>query len=103
MRSRISRSLRSRISFENAARRFIFFFVSSPSSEPKVISMRCLVAEPGATFPWHSHEFDEFTLVTDDETSIGYPPGKLPVEKNTLLLYHRGEQHGSWSTHKQKP
>ena len=40
-------------------------------SDPTVISMRCLLADPGAVFPWHSHAFDEFTLVTDDDTVIG--------------------------------
>src|SRR5437867_4887615 len=65
--------------------------------------MRCLLAEPGAVFPWHSHAFDEFTLVTDDDTVIGYPPGKRPTRRNTLLLYHCGEQHGSWSNSRQKP
>ncbi len=65
--------------------------------------MRCLVAEPGAIFPWHHHPFDEFTLVTDDDTVIGYPPGKRFTVKNTLLLYHRGEEHGSWSDLRQKP
>jgi len=83
--------------------RCIFSFVPSISGEPKVVSMRCLVAEPGATFPWHSHDFEEFTLVTDDETTIGHPSGKRPAEKNTLFLYHRGESHGSWSSPKQKP
>ena len=72
-------------------------------SDPTVISMRCLLADPGAVFPWHSHAFDEFTLVTDDDTVIGYPQGKRPTRRNTLLLYHCGEQHGSWSNSRQKP
>lgn len=65
--------------------------------------MRCLVAHPGAGFDWHSHPFDEFTLVTDDDTIIGYPPGKEPMPQNTLLLYHRGEKHGAWCSLRQAP
>lgn len=65
--------------------------------------MRCLVAEPGASFEWHSHPFEEFTLVADDDTVIGYPPGERPTQKNTLLMYHRGERHGAWCLARQSP
>src|SRR5438552_2828252 len=47
--------------------------------------------------------FDAFTLVTDDQTVIGYPPGKRPTQKNTLLMYHRGERHGAWCSTRQAP
>jgi len=59
-------------------------------SEPTVISMRCLLADPGAVFPWHSHAFDEFTLVTDDDTVIGYPPGETAdQEEHAVALSSR--------------
>lgn len=65
--------------------------------------MRCLAAVPGQHYAWHAHAFCEFTFVSDDSATIGYPPGKLPVEPDTLLFYHPGEQHGSWSSPKQAP
>ncbi len=65
--------------------------------------MHCRVAEPGASYPWHDHPFDEFTLVTEDSTLIGYAPGERPTQPNTLLLYHRGERHGAWNPSKQAP
>ena len=69
----------------------------------RVVSMRCLVAEPGASFEWHSHPFEEFTLVADDKATIGYPPGKRTMQENTLLMYHRGERHGAWCLPGQAP
>src|SRR5438093_13249848 len=54
--------------------------------DPKVISMRCLATEPEASYEWHSHAFAEFTLVTDDQTVIGYPPGKRPSKKGFTLI-----------------
>ncbi len=77
--------------------------MKSFADDPCVVSMRCRVAEPGASYPWHSHPFDEFTLVTDDTTLIGYAAGERPTQSNTLLLYHRGERHGAWNTAKQTP
>ncbi|MGO8699102.1 MAG: helix-turn-helix domain-containing protein [Limisphaerales bacterium] len=68
-----------------------------------VVSMRCLVAESGASYDWHSHPFEEFTLVTEADTTIGYAAGKRPTKKNTLLLYRAGEPHGSWSHGAQTP
>ena len=68
-----------------------------------VISMRCLVAEAGASYDWHSHPFEEFTLVTEADTTIGYAAGKRPTKRNTLLLYRAGEPHGSWSNVGQTP
>lgn len=65
--------------------------------------MRCLAAVPGQHFAWHSHAFCEFTFVTDDSATIGYPPGKLPVAADTLLFYHAGESHASWSSQRQSP
>lgn len=70
---------------------------------PTVVSMRCLVAESGASYDWHSHPFEEFTLVTEADTTIGYAAGKRPTKKNTLLLYRPGEPHGSWSHAGQTP
>jgi hypothetical protein len=77
--------------------------MKSVVSDPRIISMRCRVAEPGAAYPWHHHPFDEFTLVTEDTTLIGYAAGERPTQPNTLLLYHRGERHGAWNSPKQAP
>jgi AraC-like DNA-binding protein len=65
--------------------------------------MRCLVAEPGGSYEWHSHPFEEFTLVTDDRAVIGYGGKKHGVEPNTLCMYRRGERHGGWSQGHQVP
>jgi hypothetical protein len=73
------------------------------SCDPQVVSMRCLMANPGASFDWHSHAFEEFSLVTDDETVIGYPSGKRLTQKNTLLMYRAGERHGAWCLRRQAP
>lgn len=58
--------------------------------------MRCLVAEPGASYEWHCHPFEEFTLITEDQALIGYAGQKHIVQPNTLCLYRRGETHGGW-------
>jgi hypothetical protein len=58
--------------------------------------MRCLVAEPGASYDWHAHTFEEFTLVTEDQALIGFMGKKQVLEPNTLCLYRRGERHGGW-------
>lgn len=71
--------------------------------EPALLSMRCLAAVPGQHYAWHSHAFCEFTFVSDDSATIGYPPGRLPVERNTLLFYLPGERHASWSSMAQSP
>lgn len=65
--------------------------------------MRCLAAEPGQTYAWHSHTFCEFTFVSDDSSTIGYPPGELPVVPDTLLFYQAGELHASSSNKQQSP
>lgn len=65
--------------------------------------MRCRVAEPGASYPWHSHPFEEVTLVTDDSSLMGYGAGKRPTHPNTLFFLHRGERHGGWHTPRQTP
>lgn len=70
---------------------------------PRLISMRTLAAEPGATYDWHTHTFEEFTLVTDDSCLIGYPPGWRETSAGTLLHYHAGERHGAWTSPKQRP
>ena len=71
--------------------------------QPHIISLRCHVAEPGAIFDWHSHPFDEFTLLTDDDSLIRCPLGERPTKRNTLLLYHPGERHGARITSRQRP
>jgi len=77
---------------------------SSPSpTTPQLISLRTISVENGGKFDWHSHTFEEFTLVTDDHCLIGYPPGWRETDANTLLHYHAGEKHGSWSSPRQRP
>jgi AraC-like DNA-binding protein len=65
--------------------------------------MRCIAAVPCSTYDWHSHPFFEFSFVSDDNATIGYPPGMRAVPRNTLLLYHTGENHAGWSGPKQTP
>lgn len=77
--------------------------MENTSPIPKLIAMRSLAAEAGAAYEWHSHEFEEFTLVTDDGCLIGYPPGWRETTAGTLLHYHRGERHGAWTSPKQRP
>jgi hypothetical protein len=76
---------------------------SSAPPTPQLISLRTISVENGGSFDWHSHTFEEFTLVTDDHCLIGYPPGWRETDANTLLHYHAGERHGSWSSPRQKP
>lgn len=68
-----------------------------------MISMRCLRSATGAHCDFHSHPFDEFTLVTDDCTTNGYGLGKIQTAPNTLFLFRRGEAHGFWNTAAQSP
>jgi len=77
--------------------------MSRATFEPRLISMRSRVAEPGASYPWHSHPFEELSLVTDDSSLIGYGAGTRPTLPNTLFLVHPGEQHGGWHTPRQTP
>ena len=70
---------------------------------PQLISLRTLSATEGSTYDWHSHPFQEFTLVTDDSCLIGYPPGWLHTDKGKLLHYHSGERHGAWVSPQQRP
>jgi hypothetical protein len=72
-------------------------------STPRLISMRTLAAEGSAAYEWHSHDFEEFSVVTDDACLIGYPPGWRETEAGTLLHYHRGERHGAWTSPRQRP
>lgn len=65
--------------------------------------MRCLAAVPCSTYDWHSHPFYEFSFVSDDNATIGYPPGMRAVGRDTLLFYHVGESHAGWSGPKQTP
>ena len=71
--------------------------------ELAVLSMRCIAAEPCATYDWHSHPFFEFSFVTDDNATIGFPPGMRAVGRDTLVLYHSGENHAGWSGPQQTP
>ena len=71
--------------------------------DPSIVSMRCLAGEPGSVYDWHSHPFFEFTFVSDDQATIGYPPGKRDVSRDTLLLYHVQERHGGWCGSRQRP
>ena len=80
----------------------------APGSPPAatdlaVLSMRCIAAPPCSTYDWHSHPFFEFSFVSDDDATIGYPPGMRAVSRDTLLLYHVGENHAGWSGPKQTP
>lgn len=77
--------------------------MTSQSPDPNLVSMRCHGTKPGASYAWHSHPFHEITLVTEDTATIRYAAGEIPVQPNTLLLYHRGERHGAWNTVKQIP
>lgn len=77
--------------------------MSPPPLPPQLVSLRTLSAEGGATFDWHDHPFEEFTLVTDDACLIGYPPGWRETAPNTLLHYRAGERHGAWTSPKQRP
>jgi hypothetical protein len=70
---------------------------------PQLVSLRTISVEDGGTFDWHSHPFDEFTLVTDDHCLIGYPPGWRETEANTLLHYQARERHGAWVSPRQHP
>jgi hypothetical protein len=75
----------------------------APRSIPQLVSLRTIAAERGATFDWHSHPFDEFTLVTDDPCLIGYPPGWRDTAPGTLLHYRAGERHGAWTSPDHRP
>src|SRR5258707_1765020 len=65
--------------------------------------MCCHRAGRGSSYSWHNHPFDELTLVTEDNTRIGYPVGERQTQPNTLLFYRPGEQHGAWSSPQQAP
>ena len=68
-----------------------------------VLSMRCIAATPCSTYDWHTHPFFEFSFVSDDNATIGYPPGIRSVGRDTLLFYHVGETHAGWSGPNQTP
>lgn len=70
---------------------------------PRLVSLRTIAVDDGGTFDWHTHAFEEFTLVTDDACLIGYPPGWRETTANTLLHYRRGERHGAWVSPRQRP
>lgn len=73
------------------------------ANELSVLSMRCIAAAPCSTYDWHDHPFFEFSFVSDDHATIGYPPGMRAVDPNTLLFYHVGERHAGWSGPQQTP
>lgn len=75
----------------------------SLSAELAVLSMRCIAATPCSTYDWHSHSFFEFSFVSDDNATIGYPPGMRAVGRDTLLFFHRDEKHAGWSGPTQTP
>jgi hypothetical protein len=77
--------------------------MTSTGTDPRLISMKCHGAQPGANYSWHSHPFHEFTLVTEDVTRIGYAAGERLAQPNTLFLYRPGERHGAWTTPRQAP
>jgi len=77
--------------------------MSQTKFDSKVISMRCLVARPGDNFEWHSHPFEEFTLVTDDQAVIGRSGKQQTLSPNTLCFYPRGQKHGGWCMRRQRP
>ncbi len=70
---------------------------------PHLISLRTISTEGGESFDWHAHDFDEFTLVTDDDCMIKHPTGWRPTKRNTLLHYRAGEKHGAVAAPKQRP
>jgi AraC-like DNA-binding protein len=72
-------------------------------AEPAVLSMRCLAAPPCSTYDWHNHPFFEFSFVSDDNATIGFPPGMRAVPRDTLLFYQPGENHAGWSGPRQTP
>lgn len=79
--------------------------LSPPNRSPayEVLALRCLVSEPCAVYDWHSHPFYEFSFVSDDDATIGHPPGVRAVKRNTLLFYHPEEKHAGWSGPNQRP
>jgi AraC-like DNA-binding protein len=75
----------------------------SITGAPHLISLRTISTQGGESFEWHSHDFDEFTLVTDDECMIKHPTGWRPTKPDTLLHYRAGERHGAIASPRQRP
>lgn len=73
------------------------------AGQPQLVSLRTIAAGGGEVFEWHSHRFDEFTLVTDDHCLIGHPPGWRETAPNTLFHYRPGERHGAWISPERHP
>ena len=73
------------------------------TSQPQLISMRCLLSGRGSHCDWHAHPFEEFTLVTDDTTLNGFAGGKVRTGQDTLFLFRPGERHGYWNDARQAP
>ena len=65
--------------------------------------MRCVQSSLGSSSAWHTHPFDELTLVTDGATLNGFAAGTRAVTANTLLHYRAGERHGHWNDARQSP
>ena len=57
-----------------------------PANEAAVLSMRCIAAPTCSTYDWHRHPFFEFSFVSDDEATIGYPPGMQAVATVSLAV-----------------
>lgn len=71
--------------------------------EFEILSMRCIAATPDSVYKWHSHPWYEFSFVSDDDATIGYPPGMRAVGRDTLACYHHGERHAGWSGPEHRP
>jgi len=69
----------------------------------ELISQRTIAAEGGDVFDWHQHDFYEFSLVTEEQALIGYPPGYREAPPGTLFFYKAGEKHGAWVSPKSNP
>lgn len=66
----------------------------------RLISLR---TTDGGLIDWHTHPFEQLMLVTDDRCMVGCPPGWQETQADTLLHYHAGECHGSWSPPGRQP
>ena len=51
---------------------------------------------------WHSHPFDELSLITDSTTLRGHTGQLVPTAANTLFHYRPGEEHAFWNDDRQQ-
>lgn len=70
------------------------------SVRPRLISLR---TTDGGSIGWHTHPFEQLMLVTDDRCMAGCSPGWRETKAGTLLHYHAGECHGSWTPPGRQP